>query len=122
MEVWVLAKMEALRDFMASERRNAWLLSDDGNVEVYFRKAFRAVEGVPIDNVLDVANIVVKFSQRGKGLFTSVVNDIEVIAKDNGYMGIFVESVIEPRLIDFFEKRGYRRVSSLYNENFYKDM
>lgn len=114
--------MKTLVEFIESDRRNGWMWCDRELVEIYFRKAFRIIDNQIVENILDVANITVKYNYRGQGVFTSALQDIERIAKEKGFQGIFIESVLEPRLIGFLTKQGYRQIPAQYDVNFYKEM
>ena len=55
---------------------------------------------------LDVASIEVDEAHRGHGRFTRWIAKVEAMA-DQHNRTVFVESVLNPRLIPFLERRGY---------------
>ena len=50
----------------------------------------------------DIANVMVKQSSRGQGVFREFVSYCETLNRP-----IYIENVTEPRLLGFFIKRGY---------------
>lgn len=97
--------MDALLKFMASPRRNAWIAC--GPVEVYIRKANRYIEGRMV-KTLDLANIQVEEKKRSQGYFRAFIANVELLNRsDWGVEYIYVESILEPRLIPFLSANGY---------------
>lgn len=94
-----------LSKFLQGAQRNAWLYEDA--LRVYVRKGRRILDGTLV-STLDVASV--EAYERGKGAFTTWLAEAEEEARSHGLI-VFAESILEPRLIGFFTKRGYRRVA-----------
>jgi hypothetical protein len=93
-----------------------WLKHD--GLQVYLRKSLRCFDGENRIMTLDVSNVGVKPSLRGKGRFRSFMDLAERL---NPWDGIFVENVLEPRLEQFLRNRGYVLVeTSLPDRCYYK--
>lgn len=56
---------------------------------------------------IDVANITVNPKYKSRGVFKSLMDFIET---EYRHRLIYAENILEPRLVDFFVKRGYTRV------------
>lgn len=98
-----------INSFNLSAARNKWLVHKD--IKVYVRKGQRRLPGTTGFQVtFDVANIEVHPNLRSKGKFTEWLSILEVEAKKNGYDAVFVESILEERLIPFLERRGYQHM------------
>jgi GNAT superfamily N-acetyltransferase len=59
-----------------------------------------------IYRVLDVANCEVTAERQNQGVFSSWFTHAEELARKH-FEGVFCESIINPVLIGFFERRGY---------------
>ena len=94
--------------FMLSTIKNTWWLYED--FKAYVRKSFRRFNGVSYLNVFDVASVEVTEGLRGNGIFTHWLTTIEDAAKKAGFDAIYVESLLNPKLAQFLEKRGYTLV------------
>lgn len=95
----------AIRAFNRSAMRNSWIQHSD--IRVYIRKGQRRLPTTTGFQVtLDVANIQTKW--HGKGIFTTWLTAAEEEAKKLGFDAVFVESILEERLIPFLERRGYK--------------
>jgi N-acetylglutamate synthase-like GNAT family acetyltransferase len=103
--------MNELKNFLDSTARNSWVFDPKRNVQVYVRRSFRVIDGQMIENVLDIANVVVRPHLRGCKRFTRLMSFIEQTAPLYGVQMIFIENVIEPRLNGFFRERRYRRIA-----------
>ena len=101
--------MATLNEFLLSPQRNAWVELDQP-ISLYVRKAKRVIEGNQVDT-FDLATVEVEESQRGQGMFKSLLEKVELLAKDHGFDGVFVESIQEPKLLDFLLRRGYQYTS-----------
>ena len=82
---------EQLREFIASNAKNAWL--SDPTMEVYVRR-FRGR--------LEIANVGV--ADPGKGRFTRFLEVAETLVRV-----VHIENVLNARFGKFFERRGYNR-------------
>jgi hypothetical protein len=87
--------LRSLDQFLESYERNEWV--QEPGIEMYVRKATppQVEEGIH----LQFANL--QASIRGNGALTAVLDKLEP------QMGIMIESILEPRLIPYLEKRGY---------------
>lgn len=92
-------------EFINSPLRNQWLQFQ--HIDVYVRKAHRLIEDRQRIDTLDIANIVVEEGHQGKGIFTAFLKDAEDIASEVNRK-VYIESILEPRLITFLNNRGYR--------------
>lgn len=90
--------------FIASPKiRNTWIYERD--IEVYVRRSNRVIDGNLV-SCLDIASVEVRENRRGQGLFKAFLHRFEVeAAKMN--RRVFVESILEPRLLQFLLKQNY---------------
>lgn len=91
--------------FMLSPLKNTWWIYED--FKAYVRKSFRCFNGVSYLNVFDVASVEVTEELRGNGIFTHWLYTMEAEAKKAGFNALHVESLLNPQLAKFLEKRGY---------------
>lgn len=96
--------IEELQNFLWSKRSNAWISYE--HLNVYVRKAHHFWDGSR-KSTLDVANINVPHPYKGRGLFTAWLTQAEIIAREEGFEAVYVESLLNPRLADFLYRRGY---------------
>ena len=97
---------------------NAWLKC--GPIEVYVRKGRHLINN-QITNTFDVASIKVQEKQRGKGLFKTFLIDLRsVLTTSYEYKYIYVESVLENRLLDFLPSVGFTMCPGSIPPSFYK--
>lgn len=87
-------RLMTFEEFLHSALRNAWVTAP--GLSLYVRKSKR--DGV---ECIDLA--AVKADVTGKGAFTAFLNKYE--PKYN----LYVESILEPRLVPYLERRGYCR-------------
>lgn len=99
--------------FLESKRTNEWLKYDDG-LEVYVRKSSRLDNLQVYRSCVDVANMSLPKSSRGKGYFTSWIKMCEQQA-DTRDLHVYVENLLNTRLAHFFYRRGYHMVSNACN-------
>lgn len=92
-----------LNDFLTGTDRNAWI--DERHMKVYVRKSTRII-GTAAGFFLDLASVEVDEDKRGGGVLTLFIKRFEREAKRLN-RGVFVESILEPRLIPFLTKNGY---------------
>lgn len=87
---------------------NRWFLIN--GLEIYLRKGFHSIPGIGAKSMLDIANV--SCSHPGQGAFTEVLTFLEdtVMAHCNDIYGIYVENLVNERLIHFMEKRGYIQI------------
>lgn len=95
--------------------RNKWFRRD--GVDVYIRRANRYIDGKMVTS-FDVANIEVR--KQRKGSFTKFLDYFE---QNIGTDIIYVESVLNPVLYPYLERRGYilhTELSDDFSKTYYK--
>jgi GNAT superfamily N-acetyltransferase len=90
-------------DFISLEIRNGWIENDE--IRLYLRTGLRRIEGSTVKAVT-IASVSVYERRKSRGIFTAILTEIEKIAANAG-LSVFVENVLNSRLADFFERRGY---------------
>lgn len=101
--------MQPLITFLQSREKNRWISID--NIEIYVRKGY-----INEINFLQIANVNVKLELRNQGIFTKFIDDIE---KMKLMEGIFIENVVYPPLIKFFQNRNYLKYNNSTPPCFY---
>lgn len=86
--------------------RNTWIYERD--IKVYVRRSTRYIDGNSV-LCLDIASVEVLEKRRGQGLFKAFLNRVEKAAAAMN-REVFVESILEPRLLQFLLKRNYTLV------------
>lgn len=107
------------KEYIADETaRNVWL--NEPKFSVYIRRSMRYINGEKIP-CLDLGSIEVDEEERGKGVLKAFLLKMENAAKQMN-RAVFVESVLEPRLIPFLLNRGYLKYpdSSEITPSFYR--
>lgn len=105
--------MNEIIHFLKSQRHNAWLDVNDFNI--YVRKGFHRID----NNLLkcfDIANIT-NNGERGKGKFKQLLNETKNLLESNeelrdGIQAIYVESVLNNRLVISLPTMGFELVSN----------
>lgn len=97
--------LNKLEDFINSTIRNEWIFSP--GIRMYVRKSKRYYNGKFID-CLDLASV--ETEEYGTGLFTYVFEQILEKYKDKN---IFLESILNDRLYNFFLKYGFESFGEL---------
>ena len=87
-----------------------WLA--DEHIKIYVRVTKHYLPNGEVVKTIDLASIEVEEEHRGSGVFTKKLEEIELLASERGFT-VYVESILNERLIPFLEKRGYRRVDNL---------
>jgi hypothetical protein len=87
-----------------TQLRNSWIF--EKHIQVYVRRSSRIYED-RLYNFLDIGSVEVIEEQRGRGIFTGFLKRFETEAI-NLQRGIYVESILEPRLIPFLKNMGYK--------------
>ncbi len=97
-----------LDQFLESDARSEWVY--EPGIRMYVRKALptKAAEGIHLQLASLDADV------RGVGALTAVLERYEPL------LGIMVESILEPRLIPYLERRGYRIHASHAQVNAFK--
>ena len=88
---------------------NQWIR--ERHMSVYVRKGRRYLEGQTMD-CLDIGTVTVDERHRGKGHFTKFLLRFEQEASRLRRL-VYVESILEPRLVPFLIKRGYKFVPNM---------
>jgi hypothetical protein len=122
--MWYSAIMN-LNEFLASTNRNTWI--DEPHMRMYVRKSNRFLSkktihnSIPTTPCLDMASIEVDVDMRGKGVLTLFIKRFEREAKQLN-RAVYVESILEPRLVSFLIKNGYDFVphTCMNSPNMYK--
>ncbi len=83
--------------------RNIWIRERD--IDVYVRRSNRLIEGNLI-LCLDIASVEVNENRQGQGIFKAFLYQFE---KEAAKMrrAVYVENILEPRLLDFLIRKGY---------------
>lgn len=107
-----------LKQFIASDLRNAWI--KERYINAYVRKSYRLL-GESVTPCLDLANIEVLDGKRSKGVFTRFRECFELAALECGRW-VYVECVQSKRLAEHLLKMGYfmERRSCMFSPNFFK--
>lgn len=101
-----------LDEFMASPLDRAWIRNKE--YSLYIRKGPRYIEHVLHQKVIQIASIKVRF--KGRGTFTRLVNYLRERYPDHT---LFVECVLEPKLVPRLLRLGFHRELNTYPGNFY---
>jgi GNAT superfamily N-acetyltransferase len=75
-------------------------------MRVYVRRGTHMIER-QVTLCLDIANIEVEEECQGQGLFTAWLAYAEQMAELRGLKAVFVENIMNKRLIPFLFRRGY---------------
>lgn len=89
---------------------NQWLRYLEG--DVYIRVSQRTFGGVQ-HKCIDVSNVGWPVHRRGQGRFGSMLT----LIRSECQFPIFVENVLEPRLVPYLERRGFTRVNQYDEES-----
>lgn len=110
-----------IEGFLKGVRPNRWLQAD--KMEVYVRKAVHVVQGMKASSCFDIANIQVHPDFQNQGVFSSWLAYVEEALRGNEQFElIFVESILNPHLIQMLGRRGYRQQSDPIMPNMYKEV
>lgn len=98
-----------VKEFLLSTNRNMWCR--EGEVEVYVRRAQRMIRPQNsasfMVRALDIATL--RTERPGSGRLSELFDHWEQLADDFNYGVVFVENVINPRLVKWLERRGYEK-------------
>ena len=86
--------------------RNEWIA--EKNIRVYIRRSVRYINE-KMTPALDVGSVEVDEGKRGQKVFTEFLRSFEAAAKCAGRI-VYVESILEPRLVPFLARMGYKFV------------
>ncbi len=113
LEQALIEEMEAALDARPADSRRRWFLSarDDNEIVAFGMVLFEAEALVPYAVIED---LVVRSSERNRGIGSQVLAWIEQEAKQRGCQRIFLESGIRnERAHSFFERAGFRVCSTV---------
>jgi len=91
--------------------------------EIYVRRTMRRYDSAEYNlPTFDIANINIKEDKRGTHVFTDILEELERLLPQHGFKMIYVESIMEPRLVPFLRSRGYVEVKNadVYSVNMFK--
>lgn len=104
--------------FVASAIRNEYV--NFKGLSAYLRKGKMAIDG-EIKNTIQLANIAnskrpmnmeIDPNPKSTGKFSALMAELEALAKEHGYDGVYVESVLNDFLPDVLERYGYSSVNT----------
>ena len=86
--------------------RSRWIYTD--KVTLYTRKSRRYLKKQYV-TCIDIADITVHEPHRGTGVFATFIQHVEQVVADpnNSFQGVFVESIVNPYLMNRLTKHGY---------------
>ncbi len=89
--------------------RNLWI--HEHSIDVYVRKSIRLLdtESTTTTPCLDIGSVEVDEDRRGIGIFTGFLNRFEKAASKLN-RAVYIESILNPSLQRFIERRGYQLV------------
>jgi GNAT superfamily N-acetyltransferase len=87
--------------------RNQWITERD--ISVYVRRSVRVLDATMPKLCLDIGSVEVEEKHRGMGIFTGFLKRFEEAAKQLN-RAVYVESIMEPRLVKFLLRNGYQYV------------
>ena len=93
----------SLLDFFAKSRRNEWLTGEA--LVVYVRSVERNIENRRM-KCFDISNVIA--TQQGRGTFTAWLKYAEHQAKQFNHSAIYVENILNKRLMPFLALKGYK--------------
>lgn len=102
---------------------NLWI--SEKHIKIYVRRSNRILtartflETQKFYPCLDIASVEVSENRRGKGIFKKFLTRVERQAKKLK-RAVYVESILDPRLVDFLTRRGYTSAPNLRSESMYK--
>lgn len=92
---------------------NAYV-KEPGFASLYVRINRRSLNGRIYNKVFDIASVEVKARQRGKGIFTKLVE--RLLARG---LIVYVESVMNDRLAAWLERNGFTRIDR-YDRSYFR--
>jgi len=95
----------------------AWVSGE--NAKMYVRLTKHMINE-QFHYTLDVSSVEVDEAARGTGVFTRMLEGLEALAQGKG-LDVFVESILEPRLIEFLRKRGYQEIAGMLPPCWFKE-
>ena len=97
----IVQKIDTFVSAKGAVGNNSWFNRD--GIEVYIRLGYHVLQSTPYQ-CLDLANVIVE--KKSQGHFTQFLDQLENVAAKHG-KPLYVENVLNDRLVEFFVKRGY---------------
>lgn len=104
-----------LETFIKSGIHNQWIKEGRG-LSVYVRQGRRYIKGTYY-NTLDLATIT--SNKPGSGQLTPFIEKSEALALKYHFEMIFIENVLNERLLGWFERRRYTKIETGGHVSFY---
>lgn len=95
-----------------------WIESKEFGYQIYLRITNRHINGEQVKSI-DIANVEVEESRQNQGVFSAILFACEEEAKRRKCF-VFVESILNPILMQSLKNKGYASVENLEN-CLYKD-
>jgi N-acetylglutamate synthase-like GNAT family acetyltransferase len=92
-------------EFLESKYSNVWI--DEPHMKVYVRRAVHLLGPNMACRCLDIGSVEVDEHMRGNGVFKAFLQRFELEAEKRD-LTVFVESIMEPRLSNFLQDKGYK--------------
>lgn len=109
-----------LDKILRKTRANEWITY--GPINLYIRVGLRFLDGKKV-KVVDLASFgIADEALIGKGHFSRLLNSTETLGKKYGYDGVYVESILNPTLIEILTKKGFRIVTDYEPPSMYKEI
>ena len=116
---------QKLDDFLASDKRNAWL--ETKHIKFYVRRSYRAYVEYPLNkmqrrnrvatqNCLDIPSVEFHPDFQGKGIFSKFVKRVREVSP---YKWIMIENIGHEHLLKYVHKHGWIRDRSCLDETYY---
>lgn len=127
MKAWELNENDPA-SFVASSIRNKYV--NFKGLSVYLRKGQISIDR-EIKNAIQLANISnprrptnmeIDPKPKSTGKFSALMNELENLAKDNGYDGVYVESILNDFLPDVLKRYGYSQVNVNLGTHYWKSV
>lgn len=109
-----------LAQVLKKDRANEWITY--GPINLYIRVGLRLIDGKKV-KAMDLANFgIANEKLKGKGHFSRLLRSTEILGKKYGYDGVYVESILNPTLIEILKNKGFRIVTDYDPPSMYKEI
>ncbi len=105
---------------LKQNRANEWI--DYGPIDLYVTVGLRYIEGKKVKAVNLSSFRVVDEALIGKGHFSRLLRSTESLGKKYGYDGVYVESILNPTLIEILKHKGFRIITDYEPPSMYKEI
>ncbi len=108
--------LKKIQDFLNSENRNTYVT--DNTLTLYIRKSKRIING-KLYSFFDLANFQVVENKQKREIFT---NFLLALLKKYPNLNFFIESIINPKVIDIITPIGFKKVNNqeIYQIDYYR--